>query len=107
MIHEIGESAMLSILEFSSSILANISLFRYFFYVLADVIINVHGPPVGKMSRYIFPHLASQQRGIAILIGTTQISSIHPRLPNGSVEVLWLGMFAPDMNQFETCPLLL
>ena len=47
MIHEVGECAMLSTLEFSPSILANIrarSLFLCFFHVLSDVITNVHGP---------------------------------------------------------------
>lgn len=54
-------------------------------------------PPPGS-SIYGFPRLDSRPRGIIILIGTTQISIVRPRLSN--VDTAWPSMFA--LNIFET-----
>lgn len=55
-------------------------------------------PPQPGSSIYGFPRLDSRPRGIIILIGTTQISIVHPRLSN--VDTACKSMFA--LNVFET-----
>lgn len=55
------------------------------------------------MARFIVSHLALRPRRIIILIGTTQISIVRPRLPN--LDTVWPGMFA--FNTFVTCTRLL
>lgn len=55
-------------------------------------------PPQPGSSIYGFPRLDSRPRGIIILIGTTQISIVRPRLSN--VDTACKSMFA--LNVFET-----
>lgn len=83
---------------------SSLAIYTYFQCYVNVVVYDNNGESLGAIpsllgsSIYGFPQLDSRPRGIIILIGTTQISIVRPRLSN--VDTACKSMFA--LNVFET-----